>query len=103
MGEVSHAVLEAEHYKLWRENPLYRMECYLLDLEAERVPASIDLEEHSIIEAHTPLPVWTKSQERDIIQQLLADNEHLRKQWYEHLKEDREYRVKKKTRHYKYA
>ena len=93
MGEIAHAVLEAEHYKLWRENPLYRMECYLLDLEAERIPALPDPEERSEIEAHTPEPEWTKRQ-WDIIQQLRLDNEHLRKQWYEHLKEDREYRSK---------
>ena len=97
MGEIAHAVLEAEHYRLWRENPLYRMECYLLDLEAERIPALPDPEERSEIE--TPEPEWNKKQ-KYIIQQLLADNEHLRKQWYEHLKEDREYRSKKKTNRY---
>ena len=97
MGEIAHAVLEAEHYKLWRENPLYRMECYLLDLEAERVPASIDLEGHPIIE--TPEPEWTKRQ-WDIVSQLRSDNVHLRKQWYEHLEEDREYRANKKSNRY---
>ena len=77
------------------------MECYLLDLEAERIPALPDIEECSEIETPTPEPKWNKKQ-KYIIQQLLADNEHLRKQWYEHLKEDREYRAKKKTNRYKY-
>jgi len=49
-------------------------------------------EEHSEIETHTPEPEFVKRQ-WDIVTQLQLDNAHLRKQWYEHLKEDREYRA----------
>ena len=89
----------SEHNKAL-SNPHYRMEG-LMDCFREEVSFSMPYRPAETLPPSQKQleSQWTKRQ-WGRIQQLEADNKHLRQQWYEHLKEDREYRAnasKKKT------